>query len=279
MYPGTRCGNHSCEAAAQRKYRRLQTFLALALLAGSAPAFAITYTVGNSQDCTHSTVADALTAAENHAGADTIRITRDGTYTQQAITFTTSQDVTITGGYANCTTATEDATYTTLNGAGGAQASVLTINGNAGSLVHLRKLTITGGDVPNNAIAGGGIYYTGNGLLDIADISVSNNVGAYGGGINVGGTGDASELDIGPNTNILNNSAYYNGGGIYSNNIETVIRGDSILIASNSANGIASVGGFGGGIHIRACSQKSIVYLGSTGLNGFQGVVSGNDAL
>ncbi|MEO7325931.1 MAG: hypothetical protein ABIW82_13995, partial [Dokdonella sp.] len=209
MYPTIRHGSPGSEAVAQRAPQRLRALLAVALFAAAAPAFAITYTVGNSQDCTHSTVAAALTAAENHAGADSIHITRDGTYAQQAITFTTAQEITLSGGYADCTTSTDDGTYTTLNGSGGAHAPVLTINGSTGSLVHLRELSITGGDVANTGSAGGGIYYTGNGLLDIADSSISNNVGAYGGGINVGGTDDAAELDIGPNTTIVNNTAYY----------------------------------------------------------------------
>ncbi|MEO6690297.1 MAG: hypothetical protein ABIS07_12520, partial [Dokdonella sp.] len=113
----------------------------------AAPVHALTYTVGAGTGCTHATIAAALASAEASAGADTIRVTRSGTYAQQAISFTTGQDLTLTGGYADCATQTQDATYTTIDGAGGAHAPVMTITGNTGSSIHLRKLTISGGDV------------------------------------------------------------------------------------------------------------------------------------
>lgn len=235
------------------------------------------YTVGDNT-CNYTTIAGALAAAESHAGADTIRLTRSVSYNAQAINFTTSQDLTITGGFANCTTTTEDATYTILNGAGAPAASVITINGNPGSVVRMRKLTIKNGDVPSNGTAGGGIQYTGKGRLDIAYTLITNNTGANGGGIRVDGVTDAAELDIGPNTQITTNTAYYNGGGIYSNNLETAIRGEGIAIYGNEAQGVAGSGGLGGGIHIRACAEKSIVYLASPGVGGNLTVVSNNNA-
>ncbi|MEO7935327.1 MAG: hypothetical protein ABIR27_03630 [Dokdonella sp.] len=236
------------------------------------------YTVGDNT-CNYTNIDDALDAAETHSGADTIRLTRTGDYTAAAITFSTSQDLTITGGFANCTTATEDSVYTILNGAGAPAASVITINGDTGSVVRLRKLTIKNGDVASTGSAGGGIQYTGKGKLDIAYSLIQNNTGAYGGGINAGGTSDAAELDIGPNTLITGNIAIYNGGGIYSNNIEAAIRGDSIGVYSNEATGLAGAGGYGGGIHIRACALISAVYLGSPGLGGNLSVVSNNTAV
>ena len=236
------------------------------------------YTVGDNT-CNYTTIAGALAAAQTHPGADTIRLTRSAGYTAQAISFSTTQELTITGGFANCTTTTEDSVYTILNGAGAPAASVITINGDTGSLVRLRKLTIKNGDVASTGIAGGGIQYTGKGKLDIADSLIQNNTGAYGGGINAGGTSDAAELDIGPNTSITGNVAIYNGGGIYSNNIETALRGDSIGVYSNEATGLAGAGGYGGGIHIRACALISAVYLGSPGLGGNLGVVSNNTAV
>ncbi len=243
---------------------------------------ATTFTVGTGPNCTHSTVASAVASSEGSAGPDTVRVTRSAAYTQQAISFSVTQEVTITGGFSDCNTNVEDANYTTLSGSGGAAATVMTISGSTGSIVHLRKLTITGGDIASpSSILGGGIYYTGDGLLDIADSSISNNTGAYGGGINVNGTSPAAGLDIGPDTTISGNTAIYNGGGLFSNNIETVIRGDNILITDNHALGVTSngntTGGSGGGIYVRACALNSIVYLGSPGRFGF-GVVYNNTA-
>lgn len=224
---------------------------------------ALTFKVGTGPNCTQSSVEDAVTASEGSAGPDTIRVTRSALYEVQAISFDVTQEVTITGGFANCTTNVEDDDKTVLNGIQGPHAPVMTINGAIGSKVHLRKLFITGGDVSANSLAGGGIYYTGKGLLDIADSLISGNTGAYGGGINAGGTDDAAELDIGPNTRLVDNTALYNGGGLYSNNITTLILGDDISISQNRATGATS--GWGGGILIRACDKNSTVYLGSPG--------------
>lgn len=253
-------------------------------LAAWAPAIsAATFTVGPlAQGCTQSTVEEAVAATEGNPGPDIIRVTRSTTYTQQAISFSVTQEVTITGGFADCTTNVEDADFTTLDGSGGAQATVMTITADIGSIIHLRKLLITGGDVTSSSIAGGGIYYTGKGLLDIANSSISNNTGAFGGGINVGGTDDAAELDIGPNTTLYGNTAHYNGGGLFSNNIKTAIHGDDIVIDFNTATGITSgasnSGGYGGGIHIRACDRNSTVYIGSPGAGIGLGVVYSNSA-
>ena len=246
--------------------------LALVAILFSSAGHAAIYTVGGDGACDFGTIAAALTAAEGNFGADTIRLARDTGYAQQAISVTTSQELTITGGFQNCG-ATEDATYTTLSGQGGIAASVLTINGGTGSLIRLRKLEITGGDVSSGASAGGGINYTGNGLLDIADVNISNNTGAYGGGINALGSDYQAELDIGPNVAISQNEAHYNGGGIYSNNIETVIRSANTFIYANKA-----LAGYGGGIDIRACYDDSIVYLGSPGSSLGLPVVYGNTA-
>ncbi|MEO6076923.1 MAG: hypothetical protein ABIP56_08975, partial [Dokdonella sp.] len=255
---------------------------AFMVFAAWAPAIsAATFKVGSGPNCTHSTVAAAVAATEGSAGPDTVRVTRSAAYTQQAISFSVTQEVTITGGFADCITNVEDANYTTLSGSGVTTATVMTISGSVGSIIHLRKLTITGGDLASLGSLGGGIYYTGDGLLDIADSSISNNTAAYGGGINVNGTSPAAGLNIGPDTTISGNTALYNGGGLFSNNIETVIRGDGILITDNYALGVTSggntSGGSGGGILVRACALDSIVYLGSPGSLGLP-VVYNNDA-
>ena len=247
--------------------RQRVALASLLLAVGSiATATANTYTVGL-QGCTHGTIQSAVTTAENNPGPDTIRIARSANYSAQAININTSQELTLTGGFANCA-ATEDSTYTTLDGSGGAAAPVINIIGNTGSLIRIRKLTITGGDASSNGTSGGGIQWKGNGLLDIADTALTANQGAYGGGIRADGVGDAAELDIGPNTTISGNGAYYDGGGIYSGGLETAIRGENIVIVSNEATGVGSSGGYGGGILIRACDLISRVYLGSSGAGG-----------
>lgn len=255
----------------------LRTGLAVAVLciAPLEQAYAVVFRVGTGTGCTHANVAAALSSAEASAGLDTILLTRSITYTQQAIVINTNQSLTLTGGYATCTSA-EDSTYTTLNGAGGAAAPVLRITAGTDAVVSLRKLTITGGDTPGTD-RGGGVLFVGDGLVTIADSTVTSNVAGFGGGIAALGTGDYAELDIGANVSIVQNSARYNGGGLHLENLETVIRADNIGIFLNQAIGLNGNGGYGGGIAVRACDRPSILYLGSPGLSG-SGVIFSNTA-
>ncbi|WP_313912596.1 hypothetical protein [Tahibacter sp.] len=249
--------------------------LAGLLLALAAPAQALIYSVGSATSCTHTSIAAALAAAEAHAGADTVRITRQLSYSQQAIAFTTSQDLTVTGGFASCAAA-EDGINTELDGAGGAAAPVLTISVGTNGIVRLRKLTITGGDVTGTG-RGGGIRFQGNGILDIGDSTVSNNRAGYGGGIAALGTGESAELVLRANTYVTFNTAAYNGGGLVLEDLETTIEDDFTWILQNTAESVSGSGGYGGGIDIRSCDRDSILYLGSPGVGG-SGVVSGNTA-
>jgi hypothetical protein len=270
--------SRSLATARRRASRRPPLrILALALaLTFAQPAAALVYTVGFAGSCTHPTLAAALAAAETRAGADTIRLTRGGTYSQQAISFGTSDELTITGGYASCVTNTEDDTKTVLDGAGGAAAPVMRITVNTGGSVHLRKLSISGGDVGGDG-RGGGIRFEGNGILQVTDSTISGNTAGYGGGVSALGTGESAELLIGNNTSITSNVARYNGGGLYIRDIEASVHGDPIWISNNEAQSVSGSGGYGGGISILSCDRDSIVYLGSPGLLA-AGVVSNNSA-
>lgn len=243
-----------------------------ALLFGTVMAIpaaeAAVYTVGSpsgaGQPCTHGTIQSAINAANSNPGADTVRLTRSLTYQPEANTIATSQELTIEGGYATCTS-TADTTNTVVSGTGGAQAPVFTIDTQTGGVVHLRRLTISGGDVAGNG-TGGGIRLTGNGILQIDDSTITNNIAGYGGGIYANGTGSDAELVIGANVVISNNTARYDGGGIYSSGMETTMTAPGSFLVRNQATGVASgtyTGGYGGGLYIRAGARSSYAYIGS----------------
>jgi len=239
------------------------------------PVAAATFRVGaGSTGCTHATLPEAIAAAEASAGRDVIRVTRSVQYLQQAISIATSQELEITGGYLNCESIANDGVTTTINGSGGAQEPVFRITGNSGSLVTLKFLTITGGDEDGEG-SGGGIAWIGNGILIVEDATLINNVGGYGGGIAAKGTGTLAELVIGARTNILVNTARYNGGGLHLESLETTISSPDTRISFNEATGVGGSGGYGGGVQIRACDFHSIAYVGSPGLQGL-GVISSN---
>lgn len=235
--------------------------LALALCAAFASgAQAAVFTVGNGTGCTHGTIQSAIDAANNSAGTDTIRLTRSLTYEPEANTINTGQELTIEGGYATCTQTTADTTNTVVSGAGGAHAPVFTITAPTGAFIHLRRLTISGGDVDGTG-AGGGIRFEGDGILEVADSLITNNTAFNGGGIAAAGTGSNAELVLGANVIISNNTAVDSGGGVYAVDIEMSMLepGSSILLnhAGTSSDNI------GGGLCVYAKFRSSYAYIGS----------------
>lgn len=232
--------------------------LALAALFG-ADARAAIFTVGTpsgpGQPCTHGTIQSAIDAANASPGADTVRLTRSLTYEPEADTIDTAQELTVEGGYATCTSPA-DATNTVVSGAGGVHAPVFTIAAQTGARIHLRRLTISGGDVDGSG-TGGGIRFGGDGALDVRDSSITQNVAGYGGGIYAHGTQSNAELVIGANVLIVGNTAHYDGGGLYSSELETSMLDAGSTLFNNQA------AGYGGGLYIHAGDRHSYAYIGS----------------
>jgi hypothetical protein len=246
--------------------------IALALLAGTQ-AVAAVYKVGPATDsqCTHTTLAAAITSAVANPGADTIRITNSQPYLNQALTISSNDDLEIIGGFLGCSRATPEPGVKIV--IDGANASVLRILGNG--RVTMRNLEISGGNAVGGS-EGGGIYFQGNGTLDIADSAIINNIAGYGGGIYARGTAVAAELLIGANVTIASNTARYSGGGVYIDQLEMAMREPNSAIAFNTAQGMGD-GGYGGGLTIRAAGLSAYAYVGTSGIADL-GAIFGNEA-
>lgn len=245
------------------------------LLAGSAGAavFTVGTPVGPGQ-CTHANVQAAVAAAQSAPGADTIRISRSQTWTAQQIGIDTDQDLELIGGFATCDATASDGFRTVLSGAGGNARPVLTVRGNG--IVRLRSLTITEGDQAGED-PGGGIFYEGGGILDIAQSLISSNVAGDGGGIYAVGTTLAAELVLGENVSVNGNIARNSGGGVVAKSIEMSLTGPGSTILFNKAQGEFG-GGYGGGLVVVSGQFKSYAYISSNGVGGI-GAVYGNEAV
>jgi hypothetical protein len=248
-----------------------------AALLATDGARAATYVVGTpvgSGQCTHATAQAAVNAAATNPGADTIRVTRSATWTAQQISINSDQDLDLLGGFANCTTAASDGTRTVLDGTGGDPRPVFAIRGNG--IVHLRNLTITGGDQDGDD-NGGGIYYEGGGELDIDDSLITDNIAYDGGGIYAVGTSEASELVLGANVIVSFNVARKSGGGVVAKSLEMSLRGPGSSLMFNEAQG-ADGGGNGGGLAVVSEQFASYAYISSNGIGGI-GAIYGNSAV
>ncbi len=242
-------------------------------------ALAAVFTVGTpfgaGQPCTHGTLQTAVDAANTSAGADTIRITRLLTYTAQAVSINTAQELTLEGGYATCTQATQDTTNTVISGSGGAAAPVFTITAPTGAWIRMSRLTIRDGDVATTG-RGGGIRFSGDGILELNDSTVTQNIAGSGGGISAEGTGSNAELILGANAIISNNTARYSGGGVLAQGIEMSMVDFGSWIYNNHAQG-SGESGYGGGLLVLATNRPSYAYIGSG--TGLFGTILQNDAM
>lgn len=242
----------------------------LALATFGATAHADIYTVGSGSGCTHASIPAAIAAAQSHAGADTVRIARGTSYLNVHLNIDTTQELTLEGGYSSCTQTAPDASGNTVLSASHTQGAVLHVVAGTGGVVRVKRLELR--DAANDSFGGGGIYFEGDGILDVSDSLITANRANNGGGIYAHGTGGHAELVIGANVVIGNNIANTDGGGIYADQVEmTMIDPGSILMANKAPNG------HGGGLYVRAGSLNGYAYVGSSGVAGV-GAIWGNSA-
>lgn len=172
---------------------------------------------------------EAVTYANTHTGADTVRFRADVTGT-----------ITLSGGELALTDTTG---ATTIDGPG---AAVLAVSGNdatrvfhllPGAVVAIDGLTVTLGGTPDN---GGGVL-NDHGTLSLTDATLSDNRAAAGGGIhNAGGTVALDRVRFLRNRHFGPPWGLAGGAGIFNEN-GTVAVNDSTFSSGNAY--------YGGGIH------------------------------
>ncbi|MDZ4813582.1 MAG: hypothetical protein SGI99_13360 [Pseudomonadota bacterium] len=269
--------NHSLVCCAPARPILLLLGLLGLMLSCSVLAQPLTYLVGAGSvpnQCDHNSLQQAINAAASHPGEDFIRVANDQSYVAQALSIG-QQDLTITGGYANCGAALPPEALPTGNtivdGAGGAAAPVISITGSGVRV--LTSLQIRNGDNVqfNGSGCGGGIQFNGRGELLLRNVGISQNDANSGGGICFTGTDSPSALSVEGDVAINNNEATTgNGGGI-------AITGASRLFVLRDRTSIAfnrALSGHGGGIYMQAPARADI---GSPGYNGL-GVLYANEA-
>lgn len=252
---------------------------ALSAFGAASAAHADVYTVGTDGACTHTTIAAAAAAADARPGADEIHLVGTSNdlsnpdYVQQAISFSVSanEQLDIVGGFADCSQAASTGIRTIIDGAGGVADPVFRITVATGGLVRMSYLTIQNGDEGGSG-KGGGIYFKGDGILELNHAVLTRNTAGYGGGIYAEGTGTNTELVIGTDVSINQNNARFDGGGVVNDGTEmTMIAPDSSIAFNHAPDGR------GGGLFIKGGARKAYTYLGSAGF-GTSGAIFFNDA-
>ncbi|HET9033904.1 MAG TPA: hypothetical protein VFN25_13500 [Dokdonella sp.] len=249
-------------------------------LGAVSPVWAAIYKVGpttGGSGCTTGSIQTAVNMANANPGLDHIIISRSAIYTAEAVKIQQGQPLTISGGYATCTSTEPSGGPTIVSGNGGSADSVFTIETGAAEIL-IEDLFIRDGD-DSSIHYGGGIDYTGSGTLTLRNVTLTQNEAGYGGGLSARGTGsDATVLFLG-NTTITDNLATQDGGGVH-------LRGEITLYALepntaiwlNRATGLANsppgtYHSYGGGM---AVLSPATAYIGSTGYG--LGVIKDNTA-
>ncbi len=220
----------------------------------SSSAYGLTYTVGPN-GCDYTTINGAL--ANN---PDEILIV-NGVY-QETLQLQ-DQNITIKGGYANCQDA-EANNQSTGRAAidAGLLGSVITITESNNPIVNtitLERIEITNGK--NDDLGGGLTILFANVNLELKDVWIRNNQGAYGGGILIlSGTVNINAND----TWINNNIAAVDGGGIYcysENNSSSIHLNTTDDTLYQGIRNNQSTNGNGGGMFLFSCRLKSRLYI------------------
>lgn len=254
-------------------------FAIFALLLSISTAQAAVFTVGTDGACSYTGIIAAAAAADAHPGADEIHVVGTSNnlsgpdYTNQAIVVSVSsgEQLDIIGGFADCTQAASTGIRTIFDGAGGVTDPVFRITVATGGLVRMSYITVQNGDEDGSG-KGGGIYFKGDGILELNHALITRNTAGYGGGIYAEGTGTNTELVIGTDVSINQNTARFDGGGIANDGTEmTMIAPDSSLAFNHAPNG------YGGGLLVKGDNRDTYTYLGTSGF-GTSGAIFFNDA-
>lgn len=246
--------------------RKSKLILALTACALNSVALADNeFRVGTGAGCTHSTIQAALEAAANDGNTiSRVIITRSLSYTNQALRINDRESLTLEGGFNRCSDSSPSAPYTTINGAGGAKQSIISVLGDYPSTVRLSRLELIGGDAEDHEF-GGAVYARHGGVLSIVASSIHGNRAGFGGGIAVE---NQTTLLLGEASLVYENGAASEGGGAYCRG-----QGDVYVIGPNVGLFNNNALHAGGGLRLYGCNAE----LASNGpLNA--GVVFGNSA-
>lgn len=224
------------------------------LVAGVCAAFLATQanaliTVGPDSDpaCNFHDIQSAVFHAAQSPGFDIVAITSGAWTAQSTIVVSDAGDLTIEGGFANCSAGISTG-RTELNGAG-AQPRGSLIRHQGDNHLTLLNLDIAQGTATN----GGGVDSEGGGRLTLSDVQLRTNHADFGGGVFALGSGAGNPHKVVELIGVafVSNSANAYGGGLYARDSDVTIRSARVdnYFLENNAQG-ASDAGDGGAMYL-----------------------------
>jgi len=235
-------------------------------------------TVGADVNCQYSLIKSALNVANANGTSDhyEIRVAHNKTYTENLVL--SKKNLTLKGGYSNCTNANNgvtDNTHTEIDGSTAVVDIPVIIvsnnNTNVRNLINIINFDITGG-VGTMTNPGGGIHIKDNNIeVNIENSLIFDNEGLKGGGVYA--EGDATTVYLKDTILVLNNAI--NGGGMYCDAAQILMYGISGISANNATG--TSFNGSGGGLYATNACEFNLFSGTDGGLFDFRGI-AGNTA-
>jgi hypothetical protein len=236
------------------------TFWASSAAAGVVVVQPEVFTVGPMADdvCDYH---DIQSAINNAASGDVVRVT-SGTWAVASSLEIYNMSLSLVGGYSNCSDTTSDPATPTIANHTAVDGTVLIIaNGFAGiESVLVRNFNLTNGD--GGLIDGGGLDVSGELEVRLDNVDIYGNEADYGGGIRVHGTFaptlvlEGGSVIGGTGAFTGDNSATFNGGGIYCSEGGFIEWVDASINYNNALHG--------GGMYLDDCTLTMPNAAGST---------------
>ncbi|MGB0135242.1 hypothetical protein, partial [Dokdonella sp.] len=226
-----------------------KTLLALTLAGIAQTSFAGgTVTVGSEATCSFHTINDAINSVPS-GGSVTIRLSNN---VVSDPFLSIDRNVTLTGGYSNCSDISSDANAPSVIQGIGNNQPVGFISGFANPIavtVSLSRVRIQGGVAPKGA----GLRIGGAASVRLTSVELTDNVaGEFGGGVYIDGSNGA-QLTIQSDTQLTDNVAIQRGGGIYCLNANTESGGKVDFRDGDIVDNVA--GAHGGGVYLENCEM------------------------
>lgn len=178
-----------------------------------APLHAAILTVGSDSSCTVPDLPSAMAITNSNGTSNEIRLANNADYHFIALQKNDSQELTIRGGYADCSATAPLGVLTVLDSNGGNAPVIEATDGR----LYLENLRIVGASLRGKYSSGGGVNAIERTMgVELKNVQISDNSAHQGGGFAIiGKPGHVIQMQA-ENLVLENNISDTNGGGMYA---------------------------------------------------------------
>lgn len=201
------------------------------------PLHAAILTVGSDSSCTVSDLPSAMAITNSNGTSNEIHLANNIGYQFVAVQKNDSQELTIRGGYADCSATAPMGVLTVLDSNGGNAPVIEATDGR----LFLENLRIVGAALRDEHSSGGGVnVIEGTTRVELKNVQIAGNAARKGGGLAIIGKYGRMIQVLAENLLLESNIADTNGGGMYAEHANGLFLGLRVQdnYAMNNGGGI-----------------------------------------